>query len=95
MIKKFTYVAPARLSESEPPCERTVDISDRIVTVSPHERWTHTVLDSVITEVDKNVVQMDESYDHDEQPHKERVGADKAREAVGTTVDFRRHCWSE
>ena len=95
MIKKFTYVAPARLSESEPPCERTVDISDGIVTVSPHERRTHAILDSVITEFDKNVVEMDEANDHDEQPDEERVGTDKAREAVGTTVDFRRHCWSE
>ena len=95
MVKKLTYVSPARLSQSESSSERTVDISDGIVTVSPHERRTDTVLDSIITELDKNVVQMDESYDHNKQAHEERVGTDKAGEAVGTTVDCRRHCWRE
>ena len=66
MVKKLTYVSPARLSQSESTSERTVDISDGIVTVSPHERRTHTILDSIITEVDKNVVKMHKSNDHDE-----------------------------
>ena len=95
IVKKLTYVAPARLSQSESTSERTVDISDGIIIVSPHERRTHTILDSIITEFDKNIVKMDEANDHDEQPDEERVGTDKAREAVGTTVDCRRHCWSE
>ena len=95
MIKKFTYVAPARLSQSESTSERTVDISDGIVTVSPHERRTHTVLDSTITKLNKNVVEMYKSNHHHEQADEERVGTDESGEAVGTTVDFRRHCWSE
>ena len=56
MVKKLTYVSPARLPQIQTPRERTVDISDRIVTVSPHQRWTYAILESVITEIDEHVV---------------------------------------
>ena len=95
MIKKLTHVAPARLPKCESTSKWSVDISHRIVTVSPHERRTDTILESIVTHLNnKYVIQMHKSDNHHEQANNKGVGTDKSREAVGTTVDFRRH-WSK